>query len=490
MGRMLEHTLAHGLVWNGVTCLHGVTLGLRAAVISTLCCLAAFALPASAQDQGLDGGSYITPFPEGDVYNMRVVGDSLASGLHGVLMTTIGRDGRVKLNRSRWTLNGLTRAGWRQEIRDLKRDLLGENAHVAVIMVGAWDTRSMRDSSGRRIATGTDEWRQEYTRRIDRMMKALKDTKVAVYWVGLPSMRRWKNNAAVQVMNDAVRERAYLNGLRFIDAFPSFASPEGGYTAYGPDLSGKVRLLRERDGIHLTFAGNQKLAHFVEREIKRDLTQAKAERAIPLAGSEAEQARIAARTAAGETGDAITGWQNSVDKAKPDGEGSQQPRTIVPGGLFMNATGQEQKADNGRVNLKTIDPAGREQIIALDIVRPAIPASVVSLVTRKQSPDRLNTMGDTLVDQIAGGLNIMSSVTPPNDALGGSRRKLSPAQTPFFRVLVKGERLAPRVGRADDFSWPRPEPPPMPRVRKRDETGGEGEGGIPLPGISPFRPRA
>ena len=42
-----------------------------------------------------------------------------------------------------------------------------------------------------------------------------------------------------------------------------------------------------------TYAGNRKLALFVEQEIKRDLTQAKAERAIPLAGNELEQKRIA-----------------------------------------------------------------------------------------------------------------------------------------------------------------------------------------------------
>jgi uncharacterized protein len=34
--------------------------------------------------------------------------------------------------------------------------------------------------------------------------------------------------------------------------------------------------------------------------------------------------------------------------------------------------------------------------------------------------------------------------------------------SPYYRVLVKGERPEPKPGRADDFSWPRVEPPAIP----------------------------
>jgi hypothetical protein len=70
-------------------------------------------------------------------------------------------------------------------------------------------------------------------------------------------------------------------------------------------------------------------------------------------------------------------------------------------------------------------------------------------------------MGDSLLDQIPGGLTVMSSIQPANDT-GGARRKTSPTQSPYFRVLVKGERVPPRPGRADELIWPRPEPAPVP----------------------------
>ncbi len=39
-------------------------------------------------------------------------------------------------------------------------------------------------------------------------------------------------------------------------------------------------------------AGNRKLAHFVERDLRRDVKQAQAARSVPLLGSAEEQAKI------------------------------------------------------------------------------------------------------------------------------------------------------------------------------------------------------
>ncbi len=123
-------------------------------------------------------------------------------------------------------------------------------------------------------------------------MKLLKKGDRAVYWVGLPNMRRWQDNERAQLMNDVIRERAYLNGVRYIDAYASFIDESGGYSDWGPDVTGKVRRLRDTDGVHFTEAGYRKLAHFVERELKRDISQARTERSIPLAGDTAEQSRV------------------------------------------------------------------------------------------------------------------------------------------------------------------------------------------------------
>lgn len=439
--------------------------------------------PAAAHAQSAAfGASYITPFPENDTYKIRVVGDSLAEGLLGAMSDDMIREVRVEINRRLWTLNRITTNRFGTELQELVTDLENDQVHIAVIMLGVHDRRSLRSQDGDSHRFGTPDWRSEYARRVDRLMKELKGKGIAVYWLGAPSMRSLSADAETQIINEIIRERAYLNGLKYIDTVASFADGQEGYSAYGPDLSGKISLLRWRDGIHFTGRGYEKLAHFLERELKRDLTQAKSERSIPLAGSEEEQQRLSALGKPDEKAN-LTGWRASIDRAK-----AKAATRSSNGSFFLRAGGGEQKEDNTRIKLKTIGPDGRETIVPVEIVRPAIPASVVALVSRKQSPDRPTPMGAVLVDQIAGGLNIMSTVTAASDASIDGQRRLSPTQTPFFRVLVKGERLEARAGRADDFSWPRPEPPPVKAPHPSSEP--EDDGSMPLPGTSPFRPRA
>lgn len=419
------------------------------------------------------GGSYITPFPDGERYKLRVIGDEFGDGMHTALQEALGNDPRLDIEKKPVWLSGLTRPNSADELKDITRGIASDKPHIAVIMFGSLDRWSYRGSNGQRYPVGTAEWRSVYTQRIDQLIRDLKAARVAIYWVGLPIMRRSDSNEAAQIQNEVFRERTYLGGVRFIDVYQGFADEQGEYSPYGPDLAGKSRLLRDNDGMHMTDAGYQKLAHFVERDIKRDLSRAKNVRTIPLAGNEAEQALI-----------------NPTPQGKPvSGSGSWQATAQSGGGQAAGAAGAssgDQVAETARINLKSVGVDGREQVVAIDIVRPAIPAAVIALVTRRESADRLSSTGDQVVDQIPGGLTVMSSITPGGDEGAAERRKLSPAQTPYFRVLVKGERIVARPGRADDVSWPLPTPPPPPKAETQliPEAA---VGGIPPPASNPRR---
>jgi lysophospholipase L1-like esterase len=411
--------------------------------------------PASAQDAGL-GGSFITPFPQNDTYQVKVIGDWLADGLLGGLTEAFAASpAGVQFAHKRYRLSGLRRNRY---IDRLEKEMANDPSHIAIVMLGVEDRYSI---SSRRKPKADQKWRAEYGARVDRAMKILKKGGRAVYWVGLPNMRRWKDNERAQMMNDIYRERAYLNGVRYIDAYASFIDEGGGYSDYGPDVTGKVRRLRYRDGIHFTDAGYRKLAHFVERELKRDLAQARLERSVPLAGNPSEQAKV------------------NPDRARLKAESarSQKGKTAKAGvaAPAVPAKARGQKADSAKVDIKVPGPGGTERVVTVDIVRPAIPASVVALMTRRSSADRAAQMGDILVDQIPGGLTVMSSIVPPRG--GGGRRGMSPTQTPYFRVFERGERLVPKPGRIDDFSWP--------RRQAAADLGAADRTGPPLPVQSP-----
>jgi hypothetical protein len=425
----------------------------RGIIIPLLALIAAIAatVPAAAQSDGV-GSSYLPPFPENDTYRLQVVGDSLADGLLEGMLVAFAGERRLQIQRRTRSLGGLARQDSEEALRAFEDSLATDSMHIAVVMLGVHDRVPIRLPNGKRVTIDTDEWRAEYGRRVDRMMKALKRRNTAVYWVSVPVLRRaeWNNDA--NEINEIIRERAGANALRFIDIVNDTADEAGNYSPYGADITGKNRLLREADGIHFTQIGNRKLAFYLERELRRDLTQAMNERATPLAGSETEQRRLipaAAPTAAGDT------------------KGQAGSAAARPGGALVSRpgdTGAGPRADNSKVSFKAPGTGGREEQVTVDILRPAIPQTVIALVTRRESADRATPVGDTVTDTLQNGITVMRSLTlSATQGLKGQR--VPPTQMPFFRALVKGERQTPRPGRADDFRWPRDdEPPPVPET--------------------------
>ena len=410
------------------------------AILAVLAAALVAALPARAVDDDA-GGTFLSPFPDSDQYQLAVAGDTFAAGLLNGLAESFGSDTRLVIQKKIRELDGIMSAGFEEKVRELETGFVSEPASIVVVMVGEDDRVPLKSASNRRVPIMSPEWKAEYARRLDRVMKAVKGKNAGVYWVGLPNLARADANEQAQGMNEVMRERAYQNGLRYIDAYAGFTDESGAYSAYGPDLAGKIRVLREGNGVNFTEAGNRKLAHFVEKELRRDLNQAKAARSIPLVGDENEQSKINPDNAI-----KIPAPSSPAASEHP-AEAAAKPVITAPA---ADPSG-DQKADNGKFSLKVTGAGGREEIQSIEIVRPAIPASVVSLMARREGGGQV---GDLLVDQIAGGVTLMNSVTPSGQKGPG---KLSPSQAPYFRLLVKGERLTPKPGRADDFLWAKPD---------------------------------
>ncbi len=393
--------------------------------------------------------TYVTPFPPGDTYRLTMIGDFMAEGMLGPLAEGLSAaDAKVQIQRKVRGLQGLLKADLDEELRTLDGELQKERTNIAIVMLGNSDRVNHRTSQGKRIGLGTEEWRYEYGRRVDLLMKALKRRNVAVYWAGLPPLRRSEANDDARMINDIVRERAYLNGIRYVDVFVAFADEDGDFTTVGNDVTGKSRALRAPDGVSFTPAGSQKLAYFVEEEIKRDIGLAKAARGVPLAGTEAEQQRIAASVAKAAA-PKLAPWQTSTSPGQPK--------------AAKSAGAVDAQAELGRVTLKGGAPG--QDGVSVDIIRPAVPATIVALITRREGLDRTGQpFGDGQV-RFVGDFAMIESLSAADGAAAQGKRRAVSVQSPFFRAIIKGERLAPRPGRADDFSWPRPEeaaPAPAP----------------------------
>lgn len=405
------------------------------------------ALPSRAQTDAQSAG-FLTPFPENDTYQIVLLGDSLAEPLIDTLPEALSSDGKQVLRKPQQQLSGLITQDNDAELKKIDEALKAGGVHIAIVLVGADERQPLRFANGRRAAVGSQSWRDEYGRRVDTLMKLLRRYKLATYWVGQPVMRRGDWNDDVQVMNEIVREKALLNQVRYVDIFQAFADDSGNFDARGPDITGKERVLREGDGVHFTMAGARKLAHFIEREVRRDIAQAKQERVVPLAGDEAEQRKLAAARA--QSGDGGTGMRGGAASGAPGAAGRAGAAT--PQAL----AGLDQKAESSRVSLKVVGAGNREETIAIDILRPAIPAAVVELVTRRESADRPALIGEVVVDDIGAGVTVLSSVTLAPESLSTGRRtdRQTSSNSAYYRVMVKGERLPVKPGRTDDLRWP------------------------------------
>lgn len=129
--------------------------------------------------------------------------------------------------------------------------------------------RSAKRAGNGVIEFRTDEWAKVYSHRIDETIAALKSKGVPVFWVGLPSIRGTKSTADVSYLNDLYRGRAEKAGAVYVDVWDGFVDEGGKFTTFGPDYEGQMRRLRSADGVYFTKYGARKLAHYVEREVRR-----------------------------------------------------------------------------------------------------------------------------------------------------------------------------------------------------------------------------
>jgi uncharacterized protein len=139
---------------------------------------------------------------------------------------------------------------------------------------------------GSMIEYHSDQWAQLYGKRIADMIAALKAKGVPVLWVGLPAVRGPRSTADMSYLDDLYHAAADKAGIGYVDIWDGFVDENGRYSVQGPDFEGQIRRLRSGDGVHFTKYGALKLAHLVDQDLSRVLTNNPAV-AAPLPAPEA-----------------------------------------------------------------------------------------------------------------------------------------------------------------------------------------------------------
>jgi hypothetical protein len=189
-------------------------------------------------------------------------------------------------------------------------------------------------------------------------------------------------------------------------------------------LTGQTKRLREGDGVGFTPAGNRKLANYVEIALRRDLAQARAQRNIPLAGDEEEQARVVPGSSRGTSPKGTVG---------PDAQPAARPD---PGNTKTAARA------NGISEFKTETSA------------PATPPQDAARRDQAAFAGSGYQQGELILSDLGNGLTAIAVISPVNEfSIRDIQRQTPLADRVYFKVLSKGEALPAKEGRADDFRW-------------------------------------
>jgi len=130
---------------------------------------------------------------------------------------------------------------------------------------------SQRRAPGGNYEFRTDTWADLYEKRIDDMIAAVRSKGVPVFWVGLPAIRGAKSTSDMNYLDELYRARAEKAGIVYVDIWDGFVDERGQFTMQGPDFEGQTRRLRTYDGVNFTNVGAEKLAHYVEHELRKVL---------------------------------------------------------------------------------------------------------------------------------------------------------------------------------------------------------------------------
>jgi hypothetical protein len=236
----------------------------------------------------------------------------------------------------------------------------------------------------------SEKWEELYAAKVDETIAALRTANVPVLWVGVPAVRGAKSTADLQYLNDIFRARVEKAGFIFVNVWDGFVDERGNFMQRGPDETGQIRQLRTWDGVNFTKFGARKLAHYVERDLKRVLREPipAALTNVPVEPQPAKPAKPTGPTARPLAGPVIllgTPLQEPTDlaggaPAKNAPANNPPPLDAVANRMLVK--GEPQRNEAGRAD----DPAWPPRMPNLVATEPLPPTGAPLTIVRTPAP--------------------------------------------------------------------------------------------------------
>lgn len=212
-----------------------------------------------------------------------VFGDSMADGLWTALYRDLHGEPGVTVTKFSEVSTGLSRYDYVDIQAKTRRQLDEQPVDAAVLLFGTNDAQGI-SLDGQVHPFGSPGWKAAYARRVTDLVTLLRSRDVAVYWVGLPRMKRESFDDKMGLINAVVEERMQAMGVPYLETTRITAGADGTYAPYLPDASGRKVLMRANDGIHMSMAGYLRIGKPVAERLRRDAGIGQAAAAPPAQG--------------------------------------------------------------------------------------------------------------------------------------------------------------------------------------------------------------
>jgi hypothetical protein len=229
------------------------------------------------------------PLTTSDPLRLWIGGDSLAGSLGPSLGEITGATGVVQPYFDSRVSSGLADPGFFDWPDHATTEMARLDPEVVVFIIGANDWTAV-----------SGDWKDGYTKDVDTMMKTLVGSGRTVYWLGSPTLKDPKMDAAVvQVNAIAEAEAARRPDVHYVDTYKLFSDADGTFSYDLPDETGKVVTMRGGDGVHFTADGADYLAGQVYKLI--DAQCGITEQKVPGATKEVIETEGSTQVAPGAT---------------------------------------------------------------------------------------------------------------------------------------------------------------------------------------------
>jgi hypothetical protein len=194
------------------------------------------------------------------------IGDSIGNDLGWGLARIVPPNSGLQLVQMDKSDTGLSNAAYYNWPVQLAAYLKKYKPQLVLISLGGNDEQGMV-VNGSVVNFPTAAWQTDYAARVREMIDESTAAGAYVLWVGMPIMQPTGYNQGMQLI-DSIYTKVVPSqpNATFVSSWSLFSNPQGAFQS-AAQVNGQSTTLRQSDGIHYSFSGENVLATYVVREL-------------------------------------------------------------------------------------------------------------------------------------------------------------------------------------------------------------------------------